>query len=283
MPAASYASPNAAKLGWTQHALWQSILAILATVVPIAIVLALAEASVPKVWRVAWPSLLAAALCIGAYCAYVRRIERRKPVEMAVTGSLRELVPGLALGLMLAISTLALLSLAGVFRMEGFNSWTAALKPLPEMVLVAVFEEILFRAILFRKTEAAWGSTIALIASAVFFVVAHLPNEGISGMAVLITAVAATGFAAAYMLTRRLWLPIGMHFAWNTWFESVVSLPVSGHATHGWTRGMLEGSEWLSGGAYGIEASAATLLTWMLATVALLWRVRQRGQWMVRG
>jgi len=275
--------PNSTRRVWSQHPLWQAVLAILATVIPIAVVLALAEASVPKVWRIAWPSLFAAALCVWGYCAYVRRIERREPVELAVAGSMRELIPGLALGMALAIGSLALLNFAGVFHIEGYNSWTAALKPLPEMVLVAVFEEILFRAILFRKTEAAWGSTVALIASAVFFVVAHLPNEGISVMAVIVTAVAATGFASAYMLTRRLWLPIGMHFAWNTWFESFVSLPVSGHASHGWARGLLEGPEWLSGGTYGIEASTATLLVWVLVSAALLWRVRKRGQWMVRG
>ncbi len=267
---------------WTQHPLWHSVIAILATVLPIALVLALAEAVVPKVWRTAWPTLLAAGFCVWGYCEYVRRIERREPVELAVARSIREFLHGLGIGLVLVISTLALLSVTDIFHVDGYNGWTAALKPLPEMVLVAIFEEILFRAILFRKTEAAWGSSIALCASAALFVLAHLPNAGISAMAVLITAVAATAFAAAYMLTRRLWLPIGMHFAWNACFESVVSLPVSGHATHGWLSAVLAGPEWLSGGAYGIEASAATLLAWLIASLALLWVVRKRGHWIAR-
>ena len=39
--------------------------------------------------------------------------------------------------------------------------------------------------------------------------------------------------AAAYMLTRRLWLCIGIHFAWNFTQGGIFSAAVSGGATKG--------------------------------------------------
>jgi len=57
------------------------------------------------------------------------------------------------------------------------------------MVLVLVFGEILARATLFRIAEQAWGSRNALIASTVFFVLAHLPGDGINLLGIAVTAV----------------------------------------------------------------------------------------------
>ena len=60
-----------------------------------------------------------------------------------------------------------------------------------------------------------------------------------------------------YLRTRALWLPWGFHFAWNTVLGLVLGLPVSGLrlfnvAVHG----AASGPKWLTGGSYGIEASA---------------------------
>ena len=137
------------------------------------------------------------------------------------------------------------------------------------MLLVAVLEELLIRGVIFRVAEQAWGSRWAFLLSTVLFVAAHLPGE-ISWLGVLVTAAASIAFSAAYQLTGRLWLPIGMHFAWNYLFSAVLSLPVSGHEATGWLRGSLSGPGWLTGGAYGIEASAMALLVWAVAGVLLL-------------
>jgi uncharacterized protein len=110
-------------------------------------------------------------------------------------------------------------------------------------------------------------------------VAAHLPGE-ISLMGVLVTAAASLAFSAAYQVSRRLWLPMGMHFAWNYMFSAVFSVPVSGHEAKGWLHGSMTGPEWLSGGAYGVEASAIALLVWAAASALLLRRAYTRGRFM---
>ncbi len=255
--------------------LLRGIAAALAVIVPLALSLMLSEL-VPKPLRLMWPNLLAMLACLAGYRWYVRRIEHRPVAELSGAGALREILAGAGLGLLLSLAALLPLCFLGVYQVHGMNAWTVLLKPAAGMALVAVFEELLCRAILFRLVEKAWGSGVALLVSLLFFILAHLPNEHVSAIGLLNTGMAGLGLSAAYMATRRLWLPIGLHFVWNYLFDAVFSIPVSGHPAKGLLRGAVHGPDWLSGGAYGIEASVLTLLVWSLASVWLLRRARPR-------
>ena len=66
--------------------------------------------------------------------------------------------------------------------------------------------------------------------------------------------------AGCYLLTRRLWLGIGLHAAWNYTQGSVYSGIVSGNAPpEGFLKSTLQGPEWLTGGSFGVEASAVAM------------------------
>ncbi|MEO6746759.1 MAG: CPBP family glutamic-type intramembrane protease [Caldimonas sp.] len=106
----------------------------------------------------------------------------------------------------------------------------------------------------------------------------HLPNEGVTVLAVAVTAVAGVMLGAAFMATGRLWLPIGMHFGWNYMVGTVLSIAVSGHQGKGLVQGTLVGPEWLTGGAYGIEASVPGLAAVLHASAFLIALARKRGR-----
>ena len=251
--------------------------ASLAMFLALALSFALTEAVLPKDIRVAWPNLVAALACAVGYWVYANRVERREVTELSSQGALAEWTRGAGLGVLLGLLTLAPLWGLGVYRIDGWGDTFPLLKQMPEMVLVSVFEELLIRGVVFRIAEQAWGSRRALVLSTLLFVAAHVPGE-ISLMGVLVTAVASTAFTAAYQLSRRLWLPIGMHFAWNYLFSAVFSVPVSGHQAKGWLHGSMSGPDWLSGGAYGVEASAMALLVWAVAAALLLRRAYACGR-----
>lgn len=81
---------------------------------------------------------------------------------------------------------------------------------------VAVAEEIVFRGLLFRILEEALGSWLALVISALLFGMYHLGNfEDPTLLSVASQTLGGIGFAAAYMLTRKVWLPIGLHWGWD--------------------------------------------------------------------
>lgn len=260
------------------HGLVQAVLGIVSIVAPMAVVMGLAGL-VPRPYRSGWPLLLAAGAIVAGYRLYVRRIERRDATELSLPGAARELGAGLAIGALLMAACSALLLAGGVYTYAGIAHPRALLVPLPEQVLVALLEELLFRAVLFRLLERAWGTSVALAASTLLFVAAHLPSEQISLLGVLATAGASVALCAGYLATRRLWVPLGMHFAWNYLFDAVFSIPVSGHPAGGWIQVRASGPEWLSGGGYGVEGSVVAVLAWGGAAVMLLAAARRRGRW----
>lgn len=83
--------------------------------------------------------------------------------------------------------------------------------------------------------------------------------------------------AAAYMVTRRLWLCIGIHIAWNFTQGGIFSVAVSGGQSKGLLQSSMIGPEWLTGGAFGAEASVVALGVCFAAGIALLVLAVKRG------
>jgi len=239
--------------------------------------LGLIGATVPKPLRPVWPWLVAAAMSVLAYRFLIRRTEKRPLTELSLPGAPREAAAGLALGAGLGLLIAGVLAVMGVFAVSGSNGWTTMFTSIPEQVMVACSEELIFRALLFRLVLERWGSRNALIVSFVMFALAHLPNDHVTVLGILVTGVAGVTLSACYLLTRRLWLSIGMHFGWNYLYDGLFAVPVSGHAARGWLAVSMQGPEWLTGGSYGVEASAVTLVAWTAAAIVLLRRVPKQG------
>lgn len=125
------------------------------------------------------------------------------------------------------------------------------------MFLAAVFEEILFRAVLFRIVEQACGTTTALIGSAAVFGLVHSANPGATAFSDVAIAVEAGLLSAmAYALTRNLWLAIGIHTGWNFAEGNLFGALVSGQrSSHSLIHVTLTGPAPFTGGTFGPEAS----------------------------
>jgi hypothetical protein len=79
------------------------------------------------------------------------------------------------------------------------------------------------------------------------------------------------------MLTRRLWLPIGIHAGWNFTEGGVFGAAESGTAPHGWLQSTTSGPAWLSGGDFGPEASVVTVMICGALGLALVLWVASHG------
>ena len=258
--------------------LTRMVIAIFITALAGGLTLAYAGELAHRWGQIMWPEFLAAAAVLLAYWLYVRTFERRPLTELAATKALPEVGTGLLIGSALVTAVIVLLIAVGGYHIAGSNGFSATvITPLAMMTFVGVFEEILSRGIVFRITEQALGSWAALVISALLFGLAHLPGQGAGVLAIVITVVAGVLFAAAYMLTQRLWLGIGIHIAWNYTLGSIYSIAVSGHEAKGLLQGTVAGPDWLTGGQYGLEGSVFTLI--VLATLAayLLRKARAKG------
>jgi membrane protease YdiL (CAAX protease family) len=228
----------------------------------------LIKALVPeKSMRVAWPYLVLLSVCFGIYYLYVRLAEKRVMDEFSRRGALPELARGILWGSVLLSTVMTALAACDAYHVTGVNSWTVMLAPLPEIGMVALMEEIVFRGILFRVIEQSLGTWSALILSSLVFGAAHLGNDGVNTLGILNVVMAGAMLAGAYMLTRRLWLSIGLHFAWDYLLMSLFSVTVSGHPGYGLLESSVTGPEWLTGGALGVEASAVAVSVITSATV----------------
>jgi len=223
-------------------------------------------------------ALLLAAVALGGYTAYVRVMEKRSVTELSTRGAALELGTGLGLGALLFSVTIGILAGLGVFRVTGQNGWQSMLAFLPACIFAGFLEEILIRGILFRILEQWLGSWIALAISAIIFGALHLFNPGatlFAGAAIAIEA--GILLAAAYMLTRRLWLCIGTHIAWNFTQGGIYSVAVSGGGGKGLLQSKLVGPEYLTGGAFGAEASVVALVVCLAAGIVLLVMAIRKG------
>jgi membrane protease YdiL (CAAX protease family) len=103
----------------------------------------------------------------------------------------------------------------------------------------------------------------------------HLASPGATVMSTVVVGLEASILlSAAYVLTRRLWLAIGIHFAWD--FSQDAIFGVAG-GVKGFVRTELAGPVTLTGGVSGIEGSVLALLACLVIGAYLLLRARRKG------
>jgi uncharacterized protein len=201
-----------------------------------------------------------------AVLAVTRLIEQRKLAAIGL--DLRRFVidwlKGAGLGAAYLCASVGILALLGGYRIIGLEFAGQALAAgfLLHFV-VGVFEETLFRGILFRFLEEGFGSWIALTMTALFFGFLHLSNPNATvWSAAAIALEAGVSFGAVYMATRSLWVVMGFHTAWNFLQGTVFGVTVSGNGvpTSNLFKPVIQGNPWLTGGAFGIEASVISVV-----------------------
>ena len=246
---------------------------ILVVLLPVALAQVLATSlPVDRLWRNVLLGILSLPIACGTYHAFVRISERRQVIELSAKRALREFGLGALIGAGLFVVTIGILALLASYTVVGFNGWQVLAIPFIGATVSGLFEEILFRGLLFRLLEEGLGSVLALLLSAVVFGGLHLLNENatlIGALSVMFEA--GIMLAAAFMWTRRLWLPIGIHFAWNFTQSGIFGIAVSGNdPLPGLLRSALAGPAWLTGGAFGAEASAVAVVLCTVAGICML-------------
>jgi CAAX protease family protein len=225
------------------------------------------------------PALVVVVAVLFVYRAFVRWFEKRPVSELDARSALPNLIAGIGLGAIVFALTIGVLSLLGVYRVVGVDSWTVLWPNVMGAAVAAVFEEVLFRGIIFRIVEESLGNWLALVISALLFGAAHLLDKNANLQAGVAIALEAGVFlAAAYMVTRRLWFVIGVHFGWNFTEGGIFGAAVSGTSSPGLLKANVTGPAYLSGGMFGVEASVVAITICFLVALAFLWQAKAKGQ-----
>jgi membrane protease YdiL (CAAX protease family) len=257
------------------------VIALISVIVPAGLVAGLFERALPPSPLASMASqIVMTAAIVASYKLAVRHLGVREHDDLAGPRAGRELAAGLAFGGILFALIVAAVALAGFYRITGAgdtsNLWPSLIS---DGLAPAVAEEVIFRAILFRWIEEFAGSWIALFVSAALFGLSHTENPNadvISTVGIMLEGGILLG--GAYMLTRRLWLPMGIHAAWNVTQGEVFDVPVSGTDSHGLVDATLRGPALLTGGGFGLEASVICIAIGTAAGLTLVFLAVRQGQ-----
>ncbi|HLI63746.1 MAG TPA: type II CAAX endopeptidase family protein [Terriglobales bacterium] len=196
-----------------------------------------------------------------------------------VKGWLKQFLLGSILGFLFTVLAVAPIHFWGHFRTRNLMTWH--LVPNLGAVILTLLcgtlaEEVMFRGYPFQRLEQAIGTPRAVVLFSVFYGILHglhRLNPEANGWGIANTVLIGILLTVAYLRTRALWLPWGIHFGWNATLGLVLGLPVSGFRVFNlWIYTQAYGPNWLTGGSYGIEASAPGAIVILLGLL-VVWKL----------
>lgn len=257
----------------------QLILAFMLSIALVAIIAVMDYSIEPR------PSLLLSRtigvlLAAGAILLLGRAIQRKTLEEIGISlrGAAPLILQGALIGVVMTVLVVVVMMLMGWYQIVDVNIDALAIgRALTVFFLVALFEELLFRGVLFWQLDNMFGSWLALLITSAFFGATHLGNANATlwtGLAVAIGGGLSLG--AAYLMTRNIWVAVGLHWMWNFLQGPIFGFSVSGNATYKMLTANVNGPALWTGGSFGAEAGLPALIAATLASVAMLWITARR-------
>ena len=236
----------------------------------------------PRGWFFGPACLAISAAMVFLYAVFVKAFESRPAQDLPLGKLASHTGLGLGIGLGYFCVVTGVMALAGCYGISGFGASAMELiNAFCYFSLVAVGEEIIFRGVLFRWIDEKWGFWAAIIVSALLFGLIHITNPGGTlWSSVAIAVEAGLMLGAAYKWSGTLWLPIGIHWAWNFSQGNIFGFGVSGQdAGASLFKARIEGSPWITGGSFGAEASVIAVVIGAAVSAWFIWQISRRKEY----
>lgn len=227
-----------------------------------------------------WNALATLLAVLAAFKLLTAVFERRPlgSVGLAFHGRWwRELGHGLAVGAAM------ILIVAGLEWAGGLAQFTFALQPLLRaaaltfllLLVTAINEELTFRGYPFQRLVESITPVGAIAVASVLFGLVHLGNPYHTWFSTANTMLVGIPLAVAYLRTRSLWMPLGIHFIWNFLMGFLLGLPVSGLTFPvSVIAARVHGAAWLTGAEYGPEGGGFATVAIVAATFYVIFSKR---------
>jgi len=194
----------------------------------------------------------------------------------------REWQIGAALGWAMLLTAILPMVLAGDLHPQFWlapRAWISAILSLLTLALATLALEAGFRGFIYRRLIAAIGPVMATILLSAIYALFSSFRPNSTSFSVFVAFLLGLLFSMAYLRTHALWLGWGLHFAWNAAMGVLIGLPVAGLGTYNTIVDTnINGSLWLTGGAYGPEGALLTAVV-LLAAMAILYRLTRDYAW----
>jgi membrane protease YdiL (CAAX protease family) len=210
---------------------------------------------------------------------FMARVVENDSLRVVGMGFFRGWARNLLFGFGIAAGLITLVMLVSESVGDASLEWTASrsspnrmLLTLGMLIIAAAFEEILFRGYPMQVLMRGMGFWPAMILMSCIFGLMHANNANASRLGVFNTIVAGLMLSLAYLKTRSLWLPYGIHLAWNVGTGMVVGFPLSGFGVVSLWTAHISGNPEILGGAYGPEGGLLGTLIFAAGAIAV-WKL----------
>lgn len=281
-----FLSPDEPRLraGWrvlAQLAIWVALTILLA--LPAAVILFL----VPDSFNALNVALNALTILPSVWLAR-RYIDRRSITSLGLRRdrqAVRDLLVGIGIAALMMAAVVLIQVQAGWLRFSGTageqRGWLELVGGLVWWALlfaaVGFYEELLSRGYQLQNLEEGGSLVLGVVVSSGFFGLMHILNPEATWVSTLGVAVSGVFFAFAYLRTRQLWLPIGIHIGWNYFEGPVFGFPVSGMQTTSLLEHTVSGPAAWTGGSFGPEAGLVLLPGLLVGAVLVAVYTRGRS------
>jgi membrane protease YdiL (CAAX protease family) len=231
-------------------------------------------------------ALLISAVFVSWLCGRLFEKLPFRAVGISITaGWLRRFIIGLLIGsATLGLAVLVpLLSGQLTFSLRDANWWDVFGTFGSGLAIFAVFaawEEVLFRGYPLQTFIRSRLALFGILFTAVLFAVTHVGNPRADILSWLNTFLAGIWFGLAYWRAGDLWMPFGMHFAWNWTQGAFFGIEVSGLTdipSGSLLKEIDRGPRWLTGEGYGIEAGIASTAALIVSIIAIYFFLKRQS------
>ena len=238
-----------------------------------------------------WFTLLGISATIAAYISR-KYIDKDTLVSLGLKfdkAAIKDLLYGVFNSALIMAGIYFTMLFTGLIEFEGMSWWSGyigsgvqfSMAVLPivlvvfwKLVIVAWWEELVFRGIIFQNLIKGLGLLWSIVLSSLLFGLVHAGNPDATVLSTIIIMLVTPQLIYAYLKTGQLWLPIGLHLGWNFFQASIFGFASSGQNSPTLVMQKAIGPEWLSGGAFGAEGSIL-VIPFTIASIYLIhWWVR---------
>lgn len=214
-------------------------------------------------------------LTVSIICQLLRKDSIANLVGKINSCWFKELFVGIGIGaVLMALPALVLTFLGYINWNLNVFSVSTLLSGVALCISVALAEELFFRGFLFQRFKDSLGMWPTQIIIAGLFLLTHINNPGMIGVVKMFASInifiASILFGLVYLKTKSLAMPIGLHFMANLTQGTILGFGVSGNTDPSLFLPSFNTSKlWITGGDFGLEASAIGLLFLVLITIVI--------------
>ena len=197
-------------------------------------------------------------------------------IGLKFSGYSKDFYHGVLIGaFMISIFTIILYSIGYLLIIDILPSISSLLGFFLLFSIVAINEEIVVRGYILNNLMNSFNRYVALSISSLVFMSFHLINPNLNYLAMINLFLAGLLLGIYYLHKKNIWLPIGLHLSWNFFQGPIYGFKVSGLNTSSFIIQDVNGSDYITGGLFGLEGSIITTILMLVFTVYLDWKYKK--------